>query len=1096
MLIILKVLTVALIMWQRVEYQSCRYTPWVVLGRGTPKKGVKSTNDARHTIHLDYPSMFLPLAVYRAISNRHYLPAAAMVVSLLLRLQIVIGVNLFSLQPVEITRENVPVKFLNEFNDSYSMPDRIYNIATIKRTNVVVLEAARLKLPYPDGMVSGQAFQTFDSESIFSFYKPSSLALPVKGIATTLECETAEIRLKRQTAPEIIYASIISHYNITFNYILALNNNNKPQAHWNLGFAEAGSGPFYTTGSRPSPSNQSAPIPLLVAGLVYTDGTANQSLNSMESSSVICRFGFVSNELHVIQNSPSMKPVVELSRQPGFNRTIEGPTLTLLYNCLGYPERGTMASYSTFTNKDSTLQGDVISGLDTPWQIGFSLWPSGPPSVRELLDTSNLKNFTKLSFAEFGSWVAHLHLRSKSSNNVPGSITVTELRLLVQTSNAYIMTTIFGIITLMTAPLFLLTAPKDGFVPRRPDSLIAIAVLLSKSRSVLESLKGTGRESLERVKPLLGGSYYTTVATRQEAPLYPLFKLIRVGEAPEEEAGRKTSHRPREWYNPWCLHIIAQVVLGLLATLGAIVCLCVLFHNSVVHQGIAGVNDPTTDQRYLWTSLPTLIFALLSMYIGACDSEVRSLAVFEMLKTRQEDISGAIGTTFTDELGVRTLFKAYKARCVPVCVSKSLAILAGFLTIASSELFKISVTDRVEGARVQDQTWFASIEDDSESFFNYYPDDRGHAGSCTMANMILNENFNYPQWTYGTLAFPEIAALPDTNLSQLPNMTLSTVITAVTTSLDCKFRSWANSSDLCLTSTGEYTGLYGSVLTGDGSWLTTPLTHKWGVCGPNPYQAQLICQEQFQNVDVHTTFINSDFEISTETPPQPDNSTYRSLNLSIFEPLLYAWLAPHNMLPDRIDGFFGTLINSSTGIPDYYLKSDTHAEEAINAIKKQHGIIRAQTISGGNGTRPGYLSSETSGQRPAQPAPRIAELRYTELRVVQNASQTIALVTLLGVILILQVSLLVLTRRRGYGELVSKPPGSIAALASLLADSNIFEALPDQAQWMSDRKLAISLRARKFRMGWFALGHSGEGRRVWTIGVVNDTEATTNHQGG
>lgn len=51
--------------------------------------------------------------------------------------------------------------------------------------------------------------------------------------------------------------------------------------------------------------------------------------------------------------------------------------------------------------------------------------------------------------------------------------------------------------------------------------------------------------------------------------------------------------------------------------------------------------------------------------------------------------------------------------------------------------------------------------------------------------------------------------------------------------------------------------------------------------------------------------------------------------------------------------------------------------------------------------------------------------------------------------------------------MVPQSPGTIAALASLLADSNIFRYLPEHSQWLSEERIAQVLHGQQFSMGWF-----------------------------
>jgi hypothetical protein len=52
-------------------------------------------------------------------------------------------------------------------------------------------------------------------------------------------------------------------------------------------------------------------------------------------------------------------------------------------------------------------------------------------------------------------------------------------------------------------------------------------------------------------------------------------------------------------------------------------------------------------------------------------------------------------------------------------------------------------------------------------------------------------------------------------------------------------------------------------------------------------------------------------------------------------------------------------------------------------------------------------------------------------------------------------------------EVLPKCPCSIAAMASLLVNSDLLDVMPPDAAWMTDRVLEGFLGSHKYRMGWF-----------------------------
>lgn len=207
--------------------------------------------------------------------------------------------------------------------------------------------------------------------------------------------------------------------------------------------------------------------------------------------------------------------------------------------------------------------------------------------------------------------------------------------------------------------------------------------------------------------------------------------------------------------------------------------------------------------------------------------------------------------------------------------------------------------------------------------------------------------------------------------------------------------------------------------------------------------------------------------------------------------------------------FFKTLVSSKYAIPIRYLGSNLTSHPVIAAIKKQHGIIRAQTLTfGTNGSlastppirQPFRDSNPVSSQfsRPKKrPKPTEATLHATKPQLVLHNGTTKFVLCILGAVIVLDIISIYLTPR----DRLYKSPGSIAAMASLVVDSTILKHLPEGAEWMADEVLGRHFEGKSFRMGKFHVyrklggneddASEGSGRLVpvYTIGIVEDEEA-------
>lgn len=111
------VFTLLAAFWARCELQAFRYTPWYA------KHDQKLQHS--HTSGLDYTDMMLPMAIFRSLQNRHFLVSFTAFTSIAIKLQIILSSSMFLPLLTERT-ESVDVQVLDSFiadwSDSTRMP--------------------------------------------------------------------------------------------------------------------------------------------------------------------------------------------------------------------------------------------------------------------------------------------------------------------------------------------------------------------------------------------------------------------------------------------------------------------------------------------------------------------------------------------------------------------------------------------------------------------------------------------------------------------------------------------------------------------------------------------------------------------------------------------------------------------------------------------------------------------------------------------------------------------------------------------------------------------------------------------------------------
>jgi hypothetical protein len=277
---------------------------------------------------------------------------------------------------------------------------------------------------------------------------------------------------------------------------------------------------------------------------------------------------------------------------------------------------------------------------------------------------------------------------------------------------------------------------------------------------------------------------------------------------------------------------------------------------------------------------------------------------------------------------------------------------------------------------------------------------------------------------------------------------------------------------------------------GTGAVTCSDFAFAWGKLTANGIQhiGYLGCNESAETVVVNTTLIYPGLSFDPDYPPTPDDST--ATPSSAVLPFLEYSI--HGYLPNvtygagnDLDNFWQAAIFGIDGIPLDYLSNEANDQDVIDRITHVHKIIRAQQFN--NYTR--IISDNVSKVG----APITANFTdRNRLRVVQDATSTRILEGLLAAMLVCAVLAGIIMDKR---KVAPKNPCSIAAVGSLLADSNLMDRLPEfegvEGMATDEREVAKRLglldKGVAFRMGWMGEeeeGSAGKERLVYGIQMV------------
>ncbi|KAE8453860.1 hypothetical protein EG329_007636 [Mollisiaceae sp. DMI_Dod_QoI] len=258
-----------------------------------------------------------------------------------------------------------------------------------------------------------------------------------------------------------------------------------------------------------------------------------------------------------------------------------------------------------------------------------------------------------------------------------------------------------------------------------------------------------------------------------------------------------------------------------------------------------------------------------------------------------------------------------------------------------------------------------------------------------------------------------------------------------------------------------------------GSTTCSDFSFTWGKLYTNSIQhiGYLTCNESAETVAVNTTLFYPSLSFDPDHPPTPDEST-TTLSHATLPPLKYSF----NYHPNEA-AVFGV-----NGVPLEHLSNPANDQDVIDRITHLHKLIRAQQFT----NYPRIILNNTSRLG----APITANITDpNRLRIVQDATSTHILEGLLATILLCAVIAGILMDTR---KTISKNSCSIAAVGSLLADSNLMDALPKferaDEKGTDEREVAKRLglgdKSVVFRIGWMGeVGKGSTGRDGLVYGI-------------
>jgi hypothetical protein len=1101
------ILTIFASLWSRVEYQAKQCTPWQSM--------VGKHQEADKSVLLDYVSVMQPVALYKALKNKHAVVAYAVVCSIALRLLIVFSTGLFAFQQTAVHRPNVVIQLSDSFSPNATKFDDVGS-QPFDILNGVLFEG----LAYPQGTNENLTFQQFSAPSL---EEGAIVTAPVKGMIPGLECEAASIDI---TQWEIISTwdlgaitknvAILNYQintpscivsNVTLNaghgqvpYIgrftsaqcEGLSGPDSKRIVVILANVNAGKYSAHHTSDNPSDANESeddtdgalSHLRIGVGGATWT----SRNITLHRSVQMICKPRYAFVKLQATLNTTETLSKAQVKE-------------------IG-TESSTFSSWNVWTIADKVMEASnyLLNGnrpviFHDPWnasinaenstyEIDFALqlgvWLTSTAGNMDLLfEKGVLQNVASSYYRAMAAQTMQIALVRTENSTTTGSVIVIENRVMIVTLVLRVLEVCL-VLGLLLALAMIFQVPRKAITPWNVSQVSAITAILSKSHAFRQSLSHTGTASLEVLRSRLRYQLYSLQHTSKG------FLLDLAYEDPQKALPEEPPREKRSWkpFPGLVTQIIGFIVVALVIT-----ALEVTLRVSQKNDGLGDVSQ-TTDVHLLWKASPAAIMVLISLFFGSINFNTKSLAPYSRLtKPSGATYAQFMKTNFLDSLDIFNIFLSIRKRNFAVTASTLATIVASFLTIITSGLYSSIKLPQQVSVNFSQETWFRP----------WYTDVTTGTSSMLVADFIVQRNLTFPRWTYENLAFPELSfSAPKSNINQttyadikvpalrsapiciLQNSSetipqLNVIATQNTTSApsytitlnlhrgscypDETKSVWTDQPETNITieynnldvleenavfgaSTTTACDLANSTTISSNGNATT--NYIWGAIYANKiaHLWALTCIESVEYIDTITRFELPDFDISTTDPPIPNESTARRVEFEVpsenWDTTIYTSTIP------GLDGFFDALVSGRYAIPATYLGSPSKVEDVINAAKFQHNLMVIQQVNNisrvANDTLNPLIGNVTASWRG---------------RLVQHAGSTRILESLLGVMLVLGV---VGTVYINTDSVLPKNPCSIAAVASLLADSNILDR---------EAGLGDDFDDARFFIGW--LGEEADG---------------------
>ncbi|QBZ65087.1 hypothetical protein PoMZ_06791 [Pyricularia oryzae] len=683
--------------WQRFEYQARSTAPWLRMHKGPA--------DAERTVLLDYVSMTRPAVVLRAIQNKDWIVAAAVVMSMLLWTAMIVSTGAITTVLATMTNSDVNVRLTRQFTADGGGLVRNNTLFTPASKATSLIEVAAFQLgeltTYPDGVTNWFAYETFSTSDLA---QGAQLTAPVRALFPNLTCEKASLSVNSvmmSDQEQVVNTTLIAPgcaVELTINGTgLSSRGGGSPTY-----FLRSGTGGCY--GST-APQDQRIVVAFGVANLRsgsdidYYERFVSSTAAVTLSTPLICQPGYTMRSIDLVRSSsqtvrielgspgptlPNLPEVHPWDLAAGMLRSYQPDVPDVAY-LLDRVAETDMLGYPAFQ------PARVMIDPCVHFALGFRMWESGSlEAAEEFLDSEKLESMIVNYYRHHASLVAYtllLHSPTGGNSTVTGTSIIRFER--IGANAAGVHSVVFLVVaSLLVATFLFFLVPTEGFLPRNPNTLIDTAALLVHSKVLLHNVRGAGGADSKTLYKRLSMAYFYTGIEAYERDFVSenegYFKVFGGPLPPTTRAPEYFEPRGGSWSPPRGLSSIYRA-LSLSLTLTFIVSLEVMFRVSSTNGGLSAMGDDSWTQL-IWTVLPASVAACLTCHVGVVDEAMRALAPFMEL-TWGRGTFRTMKVSYMDGSTPRVLYHAIVGRNLPVLLSTLSWIMAAFIPVVVAATF-------------------------------------------------------------------------------------------------------------------------------------------------------------------------------------------------------------------------------------------------------------------------------------------------------------------------------------------------------------------------------------------------------------------------